>query len=180
SIHDVTPGSPATGGLAETPATARQSSHSHPTQHRRASHRARSDEAITLAGVPIAPLDETKHFKLIGTTGTGKSTAIRELLRRALERGDRAVITDPDGGYLLSFHDRYRGDVVLNPFEEYSVRWDPFAEVRELYDVDQLASGLIPTTEDASGREWRGYARTFMSAVIRRCHEQGGCDVAEL
>jgi type IV secretory pathway TraG/TraD family ATPase VirD4 len=137
-------------------------------------------DSLTLAGVPIGALDETKHFKLIGTTGTGKSTAIRELLRRALERGDRAVITDPDGGYLLSFHDRYRGDVVLNPFEEYAVKWDPFAEIRELYDVDQLASGLIPTTEDASGREWRGYARTFMSAVIRRCHEQGRCEVAEL
>lgn len=136
--------------------------------------------ALTLAGVPIAPLDETKHFKLIGTTGTGKSTAIRELLRRALERGDRAVITDPDGGYFQSFHDRYRGDVVLNPFDGHSVKWDPFAEIRERYDFDQLASGLIPTTEDSSGREWRGYARTFMSAVIRHCHARGYREVAEL
>jgi hypothetical protein len=134
---------------------------------------------LTLAGVRITPLDETKHFKLIGTTGTGKSTAIRELLRCALERGDRAVIADPDGGYLQSFYDRYRGDIVLNPFEKGAVKWDLFAEIRERYDVDQLASGLIPTTEDASGQEWRGYARTFMSAVIRRCHEQGPHDVAE-
>jgi hypothetical protein len=32
--------------------------------------------------------------------GTGKSTAIREMLSAALARGDRAVIADPDGGYL--------------------------------------------------------------------------------
>jgi hypothetical protein len=51
----------------------------------------RSD-AITLAGITVAPEDETKHFKLIGTTGTGKSTAIREILGGALLRGDRAVI----------------------------------------------------------------------------------------
>jgi type IV secretory pathway TraG/TraD family ATPase VirD4 len=140
---------------------------------------ARPDD-LTLGGVGIAPLDETKHFKLIGTTGTGKSTAIRELLRRAFERGDRAVVTDPDGGYLLSFFDRYRGDVVLNPFEPYAVKWDPFAEIREPYDCDQLASGLIPSTEDASGQEWRGYARTFMSAVIRHCHAYGPRDVSEL
>jgi type IV secretory pathway TraG/TraD family ATPase VirD4 len=137
-------------------------------------------DPVSLAGVVINPLDETKHFKLIGTTGTGKSTAIRELLRRALDRGDRAVITDPDGGYLLSFYHRYRGDVVLNPFAPEAVKWDPFAEVRDLYDVDQLAGGLIPSTEDPSGREWRGYARTFLTAVIRRCHERGWCDVAEL
>jgi hypothetical protein len=34
-------------------------------------------DTLILAGVPLPPLDETKHFKLIGTTGTGKSTAIR-------------------------------------------------------------------------------------------------------
>src|ERR1700723_2304455 len=56
---------------------------------------------LGLAGVPIMPADELKHFKLIGTTGTGKSTAIRELLALALRRGDRAVISDPDGGYAL-------------------------------------------------------------------------------
>jgi len=135
---------------------------------------------VALAGIPIEFLDETKHFKLIGTTGTGKSTAIRELLRRTLERGDRAVITDPDGGYFWSFYERYRGDIVLNPFEKDGVKWDPFSEIRDLYDVDQLAGGLIPATDDPSGREWRGYARTFLTAVIRRCHERGPRDVAEL
>jgi type IV secretory pathway TraG/TraD family ATPase VirD4 len=138
------------------------------------------ESPLTIAGVRIAPLDETKHFKLIGTTGTGKSTAIRELLRCALERGDRAVITDPDAGYQLSFFSRYRGDVVLNPFEPHAVKWNPFAEIQQLYDIDQLAGGLIPATEDASGREWRGYARTFLSAVLRRCYQSEVHDVAEL
>jgi len=82
---------------------------------------------LTLAGIPIPPLDEAKHFKLIGTTGTGKSTAIRELLGAAIERGDRAVFADPDGGYCSRFFDRYRGDVILNPFERHSVRWDLFS-----------------------------------------------------
>ena len=43
--------------------------------------------------------DECRHFKLIGTTGTGKTTAIRELLESAIARGDRAVFADPDAGY---------------------------------------------------------------------------------
>ena len=86
---------------------------------RRRSRRRRGGQGkeITLAGIPIPPLDETKHFKMIGTTGTGKSTAIRELLEGALARGDRAVIADPDGGYLNRFYDPTRGDVILNPFD---------------------------------------------------------------
>lgn len=48
--------------------------------------RASGEASLHLGGVRLAALDETKHFKLIGTTGTGKSTAIRELLGSALER----------------------------------------------------------------------------------------------
>jgi type IV secretory pathway TraG/TraD family ATPase VirD4 len=134
--------------------------------------------ALTLAGIPLAPLDETKHFKLIGTTGTGKSTAIRELVDGALRRGDRAVIADPDGGYLARLRDR--NDVILNPFEPGSCRWDPFAEIRHSYDVEMLASSLIPAGEDSSGREWRSYARTFFTAVARRCFQEGRRETAEL
>jgi type IV secretory pathway TraG/TraD family ATPase VirD4 len=148
---------------------------------RRVVRRRRAGRAgVCLAGVPIAESEETRHFKLIGTTGTGKSTAISALLARALARGDRAVITDPDGGYRARFFDRRRGDVVLNPFEPLSVKWDPFGEIREPWDVEQLASGLIPTSDDASGREWRGYARTFLTAITRRCRDSGCRDAGEL
>jgi type IV secretory pathway TraG/TraD family ATPase VirD4 len=136
-------------------------------------------QQLTLAGIPIPPLDETKHFKLIGTTGTGKSTAIRELLGAAIARGDRVIFADPDASYLDRFHNRLRGDVVLNPFERDSVKWDLFAEIQNSYDVDQLVSGLIAETQDPSAREWRGYARTFLSAVVRRCHARSP-DAAEL
>lgn len=137
-------------------------------------------EQLTLAGVPIPALDETKHFKLIGTTGTGKSTAIRELLGAAIVRGDRVIFADPDASYLQRFYNRLRGDIVLNPFEPESVKWDLFAEINNGYDVEQLVSALIADTQDPSAREWRGYARTFLSAVIRRCRAEGWPDAGDL
>jgi len=146
---------------------------------RRSARRQSHGGSLTLAGVAIPAADETKHFKLIGTTGTGKSTAIRELLAAALARGDRAVFADPDGGYLARFFDRYRGDVLLNPFERDSAKWDLFGEINNSYDIEQLASGLIPASEDPASSEWRGYARTLLCAVVRRCHGRGG-DTADL
>jgi type IV secretory pathway TraG/TraD family ATPase VirD4 len=134
---------------------------------------------ITVAGRAVPLQDEAKHFKLIGTTGTGKSTAIQEIVHSALARGDRAVIADPDGGYLRRFYDPARGDVVLNPFDSRSVKWDLFAELKSPYDVEQLARSLIPDHEGAD-RSWRGYARTFFSAVTRQAHEGGVSDMAEL
>jgi len=124
-------------------------------------------DALTLAGHVIPLLDETKHFKIIGTTGSGKSTAIRELLAKALARGDRAVIADPDGGYARRFYDASRGDVILNPFDSRSVRWDLYSEMELPQDADHLARSFFP---DCSGEEkiWRGYARTYVSSLLRQ------------
>lgn len=134
---------------------------------------------LTLAGIPVPPGDETKHFKIIGTTGTGKSTAISELLGGALRRGDRAVIADPDGGYLRRYYDADRGDVILNPFDQRSVKWDLFAEIQQRYDVEQLARSLIPDHEGADPI-WSSYARTLFCAVTREAHAAGVRDVGEL
>ena len=134
---------------------------------------------VTLAGIPIPQADETKHFKLIGTTGAGKSTAIAELLSGALRRGDRAVFADPDGGYMRRFFDARRGDVILSPFEPGAAKWDLFGEIREEYDIDQLALALIPDHE-GNDRSWRGYARTLFSAVTSQARAAGVSDVKEL
>jgi hypothetical protein len=141
--------------------------------------RQREQGRVLLAGVGLAAADETKHVKIIGTTGTGKSTAIAGLLDGALRRGDRAVIADPDGGYLRRFYDARRGDLILNPFDARSVRWDLFGEIERPYDVEQLGRSLLPD-QDHGDRSWRGYARTFFTAVTRQAHAAGVRDLKEL
>ena len=134
---------------------------------------------ITLAGHVLDLQDEMKHFKFIGTTGTGKSTAIRELLSGALARGDRAIIADPDGGYLDTFYDESRGDVILNPFATGSSKWSLFGEISRDYDVDQLARALIPDSHD-SDPTWIEYARTFFTALVQQRTLAGQTDDREL
>jgi len=137
------------------------------------------DRPITLAGMPVAAADETKHFKFAGTTGTGKSTAIREMLSAALARGDRAVIADPDGGYLNHFYDADRGDVILNPFDPDAVKWNLLGEITNDYDVDQLARSLIPDS-GGSDKVWSEYARTFFTAVTQQAIKGGVNDDREI
>jgi hypothetical protein len=134
---------------------------------------------VTLAGVSVPLVDETKHFKIIGTTGTGKSTAIREILSAALSRGDRVVIADPDGGYLNRYYDPKRGDVILNPFNPDARKWDLFGEITEDYDIDQLARALIPDSGDED-RVWNEYARTLFTEVVRQLRRSDTCDDREL
>ena len=136
-------------------------------------------DGLTLAGIGLGTSDETKHFKMIGTTGTGKSTAIRELVGGAIRRGDRAVIADPDAGYLGSFYNPERGDVILNPFDPRGRRWDLFKELRSAYDYDQLARSLIGAGEGGD-RSWRQYAQVFFSSTLRQLHQAGVTDIGQL
>ena len=70
---------------------------------------------------------ETRHAVVLGATGTGKSVAIREVLAGLIARGDRAVVADPDGSAMAAFWQD--GDVLLNPEDARSVRWDVFGEL---------------------------------------------------
>jgi len=149
-----------------------------PTSGKGGRRTARATASLSLAGVAVPFEDESKHFKLIGATGTGKSTAMRELLEGALARGDRAVIADPDGGYLSRFYDPERGDVILNPFDARSAKWDLFAELKSPYDVEQLARALMP--ERGGDPQWPGFARTFFECVTRQAHGAGVTDIGEL
>ena len=135
---------------------------------------------LQLAGIAVPAADETKHFKLLGTTGTGKSTAIRGLLQAALERGDRAIIADPDGSYLARFYEPRRGDQILNPFDARAARWSLFGELQTPYDIEQLARALIPEQGDASAREWKSYARTLFGAITRQLHDAKETDLGLL
>ena len=131
---------------------------------------------VTLAGVAIAAADETKHFKLIGTTGTGKSTAIRELLGAALIAAIAQCSPIPTADTWRSFST----DTAANRTQSLrrdSVKWDLFTEIHDSYDVDQLAGGLIPPPMILRQRVARLCAH-FLAAVVRRCHI-GRRDVAK-
>ena len=69
--------------------------------------------------------------------------------------------------------------MILNPFEQRSVKWNLFGEITNTYDVEQLARALIPD-DGSPDRAWRGYARTFFTAVTRQAHAAGVTDVGEL
>ena len=126
-------------------------------------------QPITLAHVPISRSIERLHFLIGGTTQSGKTVTITEMLAGALKRGDRVVVADPNGGYYARFGGK--DHVILNPFDSRSVGWSIFNEIRKRYDVERYARSVIPDARSAQDFEWHGYARLLFSETVQRLND---------
>jgi hypothetical protein len=87
--------------------------------------------------------EETSHFILVGDSGTGKSSLIRELLTQVRSRGERAIIYDPATEFTPQFYDPL-SDIILNPTDRRMPFWTPSDEIRHPVDAAALASSLFP------------------------------------
>lgn len=126
--------------------------------------------SITLGGIPIPFLNEQLHFFCCGSTGTGKTSLISEILYGAIARGDRVIVCDPAGHHLSRFWKQ--GDIILNPFDRRSPGWSIFNEIRKDYDYDRLARSLIPDGI-GSDRQWHHYAQVLCASTARALMMRG-------
>jgi hypothetical protein len=65
-----------------------------------------------VGGIYLPEGSETQHIQMVGTTGSGKTVAIRELLNVIRERGERAIVYDKGGTYLSRFYQEDK-DIIL-------------------------------------------------------------------
>ena len=94
--------------------------------------------------VRIPREDETRHYLFMGTTASGKTTAIKQVMIQARDFGDTAIIHDPTLEYIRSFYDPRRGDIILNPLDERAPYWNPGDEVQHDAEALTIAHALFP------------------------------------
>ncbi len=120
------------------------------------------DRAYRLASIPFPTRSETQHTIVSGTTGSGKTVLISDLVAQVREKGERCVIYDKMGSYTRTFFDPAR-DVLLNPLDARAPRWSPFLEARNARDFDMMAAALIPQQRDSADPFWVTAARQLFA-----------------
>ena len=116
----------------------------------------------SIAGIPYPKRTETQHTIVSGTTGSGKTVLISDLVSQIRARGERCVVYDKMGSYTRSFFDPAR-DVLMNPLDARAPRWSPFFEARDPRDFDMMAAALIPQQKDTVDPFWVTAARQLFS-----------------
>ena len=125
-----------------------------------------------IAGIPYPERTETQHTIVSGTTGSGKTVLISDLVAQIRARGERCVIYDKMGSYTATFLDPAR-DVLMNPLDARAPRWSPFLEARNPRDFDMMAAALIPQQKDTVDPFWVTAARQLFANGAGVLREKG-------
>jgi len=96
---------------------------------------------------------ESQHLLLLGATGSGKTTALHQLIPQIRNQKNRAIIIDQKGDMVGQHYDPEK-DILLNPFDARSPNWDIWAEGSDDMTLDMLASYLFPADNYKSDPFW--------------------------
>jgi type IV secretory pathway TraG/TraD family ATPase VirD4 len=145
-------------------------------------------DGVEIGGIRVSRQIEPQHFLFVGAPGSGKSTAIRRMLRQIEERGQTAVVLDPECEYLLEFYRPARGDLILNPLDARCPTWSPWWELKpgsEAMDAEALAAALIPDPSNMFGQSgadffFRQSARTLIVSLLHCVKSREAGDIPKL
>jgi type IV secretory pathway TraG/TraD family ATPase VirD4 len=88
--------------------------------------------------------DESKHFLIMGDTGSGKSALIRQMLIQLTQDRQTVIVYDPAREYVGRFYSPERGDIILNPLDARSPYWNPGDELEHEAESRTIAESVFP------------------------------------
>jgi type IV secretory pathway TraG/TraD family ATPase VirD4 len=116
---------------------------------------------------------------LIGTTGTGKTVALRDLLAQVRERGARAVVFDLTGAFIEAFYDPTR-DTILNPLDARCPMWSVFEDCADEASLTAAAEALVPHDGGGAEQFWVLAARMLFVEMCLKLMREGRATNASL
>jgi type IV conjugative transfer system coupling protein TraD len=85
----------------------------------------------------------TRHFMVSGSTGSGKTNLIHNLLLQIERKGQPAIVIDQTGEMIARYYDRNRGDIIFNPFDDRGMTWNFWADCSTKEELERFSKILF-------------------------------------
>ena len=110
---------------------------------------------------------ESSHILIMGDSGSGKTSAMRQILRQVASRQDVAVVYDPALEFTREFYSPERGDIILNPLDNRCPYWD-IAEESQSDDANAAMAAALFPDKDFEKDYFTDAPRRVFSFLMRR------------
>jgi type IV secretory pathway TraG/TraD family ATPase VirD4 len=139
-----------------------------------------SDKLLTLlskekTSIPIADIktpvdDETKHFFIVGRTGSGKTQTLKRVVTHLQTIGSKIILYDNKGDYIPTNYNEKR-DIIFNPIDERSAQWTIFNDCTSKMDIEQvICHGMIPGSGGSRDPFWANASREVFRGILYYCY----------
>ena len=139
-----------------------------------------SDKLLTLlskekTSIPIADIktpvdDETKHFFIVGRTGSGKTQTLKRVVTHLQTIGSKIILYDNKGDYIPTNYNKER-DIIFNPIDQRSAQWTIFNDCTSKMDIEQvICHGMIPGSGGSRDPFWANASREVFRGILYYCY----------
>lgn len=125
--------------------------------------------------IPIADIktpidDETKHFFIVGRTGSGKTQTLKRVVTHLQSAGSKIILYDNKGDYIPTNYDK-KTDIIFNPIDQRSARWTIFNDCTSKMDIEQvICHGMIPGSGGSRDPFWANASREVFRGILYYCY----------
>lgn len=107
--------------------------------------------------MPLVKDMETRHFLVTGSTGSGKTNLIHNILPQIEKKKQPVIVIDQTGEMIAKYYNKERGDIIFNPFDERGMAWDFWADCASAEELRKFSKILIGFNRKSKG----GYSDPF-------------------
>jgi type IV secretory pathway TraG/TraD family ATPase VirD4 len=126
---------------------------------------------LTIGKMPLVKDMETRHFLVTGSTGSGKTNFIHNILPQVEKKKQPTIVVDQTGEMIAKYYNKERGDIIFNPFDDRSHVWDFWTDVCDDESLERFSSILMGFNRKISGTRsdpfWEKSATEIFESAVK-------------
>ncbi len=135
---------------------------------------------FVIGKMPLVKNSETSHILITGTTGSGKTSCMNEIMPQIRSYNHPAIIVDYTGQMTKKYYDESRGDAIITNNEAGAHIWDFWEDIKDEDNLAIIANSLFTDRGSGYDEMWNNASKQFFKDSARHIAKNNTPKISDL